>query len=91
MPRLVRGKPHAWDPKACLSSAAHVLDSLKEIVSSAPEGSVWRLTRRPGDNEIHVRQLNEMEVATQVETDSVDREGMLPRYYVNFLRESAKE
>ncbi|GAA5843549.1 hypothetical protein JCM5353_005452 [Sporobolomyces roseus] len=34
IPRLVRGKPHAWDPIACLSSARSLLSFIHQTLSS---------------------------------------------------------
>ncbi|GAA5827356.1 hypothetical protein JCM11251_003779 [Rhodosporidiobolus azoricus] len=36
IPRLVRGKPHAWDPLACLSSAHSLLKFIHRTISSHP-------------------------------------------------------
>ncbi|GAA5987321.1 hypothetical protein JCM10908_001908 [Rhodotorula pacifica] len=34
IPRLVRGKPHAWDPKACLASAESLLSFIRQTLAS---------------------------------------------------------
>ncbi|KAK4701024.1 RAT1-interacting protein, partial [Phenoliferia sp. Uapishka_3] len=36
IPRLVRGKPHAWDPLACLASARTLLSFITHTISSCP-------------------------------------------------------
>lgn len=34
MPRLVRGKPHAWDPTACLNFAAQLISSIHSHIAT---------------------------------------------------------
>ncbi|GAA5864828.1 hypothetical protein JCM8547_009244 [Rhodosporidiobolus lusitaniae] len=36
IPRMVRGKPHAWDPQACLASARELLVSIHRNISTHP-------------------------------------------------------
>ncbi|KAL8276920.1 hypothetical protein RQP46_010648 [Phenoliferia psychrophenolica] len=42
IPRLVRGKPHAWDPLACLASARTLLSFLFTQISSAPSTRAYQ-------------------------------------------------
>ncbi|PWN37081.1 RAI1-domain-containing protein, partial [Meira miltonrushii] len=39
MPRAVRGKPHAWDPMACLKAASDILSAVKAHLSAHTQQS----------------------------------------------------
>jgi RAT1-interacting protein len=41
LPRLVRPKPHAWDPQALLSSANSILQFIKSTISSDAETQIF--------------------------------------------------
>ncbi|KAL7281998.1 hypothetical protein ACG7TL_003465 [Trametes sanguinea] len=93
IPRLVRGKPGAWDPQICFSWGHHFLNTLKSIVSAPAEASeggdgsgtprepskrVWRVVLAPGDG-VRVSLLDD-EGIRDVEAGE-DRVGILPRWY----------
>ncbi|GAA5933211.1 hypothetical protein JCM10213_001222 [Rhodosporidiobolus nylandii] len=40
IPRLVRGRPHAWDPLACLSSARELLSFIHRTITSHPATAI---------------------------------------------------
>lgn len=41
MPRAVRGKPHAWDPMACLKAASDILVSVKTHLHANTQQDSW--------------------------------------------------
>lgn len=87
IPRLVRGKPGAWDPQKCFAWGQHFLSQLKAILSAPIEGSnganetsahVWRVVLAPGEGA--TVSLLEEEGVRDVEGGE-DRVGFLPRWY----------
>ncbi|KDN41152.1 RAI1-domain-containing protein [Tilletiaria anomala UBC 951] len=94
IPRLVRGKPHAWDPKACLNFAAALLDHIERLMrtsktnQTAASPNVWRITWQPGQPEVAMRQLSEKQIAEDITKGEQARFGILPREFVNFLQSS---
>ncbi|KAI0772558.1 RAI1-domain-containing protein [Trametes elegans] len=93
LPRLVRGKPGAWDPQVCLSWGQQFLSTLKALLSAeslapaaedgdtdAPEPSarVWRITLTPREG-VQVSLLDE--AGAQDAQGEEDRVGILPRWY----------
>ncbi|KAK4335761.1 Decapping nuclease, partial [Rhodotorula toruloides] len=79
IPRLVRGKPHAWDPSACLASARSLLAFIHSTISSHPstlaspssseDCPIFRLTFDPSSPTgptVRLRQLNAEEVRQEV-------------------------
>lgn len=97
LPRLVRGKPDAWDPQVCFSWGQHFLSTLKSILSAPPstEGSptggdipqepsrqVWRIIIAP-EKGVKVFALDEAE--TRGVEAGEDRVGILPRWYFDLL------
>ncbi|EJF63130.1 RAI1-domain-containing protein [Dichomitus squalens LYAD-421 SS1] len=99
MPRLVRGKPHAWDPQICLRWGQEFLASLKarlsEQASSAQTGPsptyssrVWRVTLTPGLG-VSVYPLDE-EGVKEVQGGE-DRVGFLPSWYFEQVAEPAED
>ncbi|KAF9446833.1 RAI1-domain-containing protein [Macrolepiota fuliginosa MF-IS2] len=85
IPRLVRGKPGAWDPLLCLDWGNRFLTLMQNTVvahspaddaSSGP--SVWRVRFSPGTG-IRVRQLNATDMEDVMRGE--DRVGILPRWY----------
>lgn len=94
LPRLVRGKPGAWDPQICFSWAQQFLTTLKSTLSAPPEpteapsgeGSppsepsarVWRIVLAPGEG-AKVSLLDEVGVK-EVEAGE-ERVGILPRWF----------
>ncbi|KAI0366228.1 RAI1-domain-containing protein [Pilatotrama ljubarskyi] len=89
IPRLVRGKPGAWDPQVCLSWGQHFLSTLKSVLSadepsdgseasSKPSARVWRIVLEPKEG-VKVTLLDEAGVR-DVEAGE-DRVGILPRWF----------
>ncbi|KAJ7455291.1 RAI1 like PD-XK nuclease-domain-containing protein [Mycena galericulata] len=87
IPRLVRGKPHAWDPAACLRWGDAFLAFLKTHINNKeePQARVWRVSFRPNVG-VELRVLDGGEVDEVVAGE--ERVGFLPRWYweevVNF-------
>ena len=81
IPRLVRGKPGAWDPLVCLDWGNRFLCFLKAQLEKEPHQSgrsVWRVKFVPKDG-VHVSMLNDAGVEEVVGGE--DRVGFLPRWY----------
>ncbi|KAI0829255.1 RAI1-domain-containing protein [Trametes gibbosa] len=92
LPRLVRGKPGAWDPQVCFSWGQHFLSSLKSILSTPPAFAeespddsdiqplprVWRIVLAPGEG-VKVSALDETGLRGSEATE--DRVGILPRWF----------
>ncbi|KAG6919167.1 hypothetical protein DXG01_008465 [Tephrocybe rancida] len=80
LPRMVRGKPDAWDPVLCLAWGDRVITFLKDVVGSeaSTAASVWRVKFTPQKG-IAVRMLGSVDI------DDVrggeDRVGFLPTWY----------
>ncbi|BGP33246.1 decapping endonuclease targeting mRNA [Rhodotorula toruloides] len=80
IPRLVRGKPHAWEPSACLASARALLAFIHSTIMSHPSTlpasstatenyPVFRLTFDPSSRDgpaVRLRQLTCEEVRQEV-------------------------
>lgn len=80
IPRLVRGKPGAWDPSLCLDWGQQFLSFLRQIVEETdgkPE-TVWRVNFVPKDG-VNVVKLEDNLVEEVVGKE--DRVGFLPRWY----------
>lgn len=78
IPRLVRGKPGAWDPSICLEWGDRFLTFLQAKVESESGRQVWRVSFKPRVG-ITAVMLNEAEVAEVVNGE--ERVGFLPRWY----------
>lgn len=80
LPRLVRGKPGAWDPSLCLDWGYRFLSFLKKVLgeSDGRKDSVWRVKFVPKDG-VSLVKLDESLVEEVVGND--DRVGFLPRWY----------
>lgn len=78
IPRLVRGKPGAWDPAICLGWGHRFLTFLKQTVLNQKNDSVWRVRFTPKEG-ISVAMLDEDGVADVVGGE--ERVGFLPRWY----------
>lgn len=87
LPRLVRGKPHAWDPHLCMHWGDTFLQYLKGNVPNQPDTSqahtVWRVKFTPGVG-VALRQLDQPDVA-EVEAGE-PRIGFLPDWYLDALQ-----
>jgi len=77
IPRLVRGKPHAWDPVVCLNWGHRFMTFLKGIVHHDPS-TVWRVKFVPNTG-VGVMRLDESEVKDVVGGE--ERVGFLPKWY----------
>lgn len=80
MPRLVRGKPGAWDPLTCLEWAERLLTFLKEMTGGQPDDRVWRVKFIPKEG-VRVEVLDRMAVTEVVGQDEEMRMGFLPGFY----------
>ncbi|KAH7884805.1 RAI1-domain-containing protein [Phlebopus sp. FC_14] len=78
IPRLVRGKPGAWDPLICLEWSDKFLSFLQETIPTTREKDVWRVTFVPKVG-ITATVLDEAGIQDVVGGD--DRIGFLPRWY----------
>jgi len=82
IPRLVRGKPGAWDPLICLDWGNRFLGFLKEVVRNelgTRKGvPVWRVAFKPGAG-VSIRLLNEDGIEDVMGGE--DRVGFLPTWY----------
>ncbi|KAG6894849.1 hypothetical protein C0992_004324 [Termitomyces sp. T32_za158] len=85
LPRMVRGKPGAWDPLICLAWGDRVMTFLKDVVRSlaSEESSVWRVKLTPQKG-VTVTMLDNTEAA-EVQGGE-DRVGFLPTWYWRELR-----
>ncbi|PIL36601.1 hypothetical protein GSI_00290 [Ganoderma sinense ZZ0214-1] len=88
IPRLVRGKPHAWDPQICLQWAQQFIGLLKNQLFEQPSPDdehsdayvprVWRITFTPKDG-IKMHALDDDGVKDV--QGGEDRVGFLPSWY----------
>ncbi|KAG6862455.1 hypothetical protein C0995_000001 [Termitomyces sp. Mi166 len=80
LPRMVRGKPGAWDPLICLAWGDRVISFLKDIVrrAASEESSVWRVKFIPQKG-VTVTMLDNMNVEDV--RGGEDRVGFLPTWY----------
>ncbi|EMD33871.1 hypothetical protein CERSUDRAFT_97807 [Gelatoporia subvermispora B] len=84
IPRLVRGKPDAWDPTICLHWGNHFLNILKSTLQESSsnaeidEPRVWRVKFRPRIG-IDISLLDR-EGVNEVQAGE-ERVGFLPRWY----------
>ncbi|KIJ33157.1 hypothetical protein M422DRAFT_213508 [Sphaerobolus stellatus SS14] len=94
LPRMVRGKPGAWDPAVCLSWCDQAFDFIKRHIQDVAgtsnkdngeakqpgeeSGMVSRATFKPGVG-LSVRLLDNIEVEDVMGGE--DRVGFLPRWY----------
>ncbi|KAJ7096527.1 RAI1 like PD-XK nuclease-domain-containing protein [Mycena belliarum] len=89
IPRLVRGKPHAWDPAVCLRWGGAFLDFLQAHVKGRPATDVWRVRFTPGTG-VELRVLDAAEVKDVVAEE--ERVGFLPReYWEDVMPKEVKE
>ncbi|KIY46675.1 RAI1-domain-containing protein [Fistulina hepatica ATCC 64428] len=79
IPRMVRGKPNAWEPSICLSWGHRFLEFVKDIVSRE-ENKVWRARFVPGEG-VTLRLLDDDELLEVKAGES--RFGFLPQWYVD--------
>jgi hypothetical protein len=86
IPRLVRGKPGAWDPLVCLEWGQQFLKFIKNIVQDQKhtdrDNRVWRVKFTPRVG-VSVSLLDEAGVEEVVAGE--DRVGFLPRSYWDCL------
>ncbi|TCD63733.1 Protein rai1 [Steccherinum ochraceum] len=91
IPRMVRGKPHAWDPTRCLDWANRFLTFLKDTITPCIDKEdsaatpVWRIKFNPGTG-ISASLLDK----TGVDEVSAgeERVGFLPKWYLDELKDS---
>ncbi|KAG6821330.1 hypothetical protein H0H93_000191 [Arthromyces matolae] len=89
LPRLVRGKPGAWDPLICLAWGDQVISFLKDVVRSngSEDASIWRAKFTPGKG-ITVTLLEAADVEDV--RGGEDRVGFLPTWYWEESRTNEK-
>ncbi|KAF9563218.1 RAI1-domain-containing protein [Agrocybe pediades] len=88
LPRMVRGKPGAWDPLVCLDWGNEFVTSLKNVIRQAGSGedamtAVWRVKFTPGSG-MNVNRLDAAGIEDVVNGE--DRVGFLPRWYWDEIR-----
>ncbi|KAJ7761958.1 RAI1 like PD-XK nuclease-domain-containing protein [Mycena maculata] len=88
IPRLVRGKPHAWDPAVCLRWGDAFLAFLKTHLKDAPQTRVWRVSFRPKAG-VELRVLGAAGVEEVVAGE--ERVGFLPQWYWDEVVKPADE
>lgn len=87
LPRMIRGKPGAWDPSVCLDWGQQFLTFLKQMVTTDNDDppkkeTVWRVVFTPKGG-AKVMRLSEAELVHVVAGE--ERVGFLPRFYWNEL------
>jgi RAT1-interacting protein len=90
LPRMVRGKPNAWDAQICLDWAEKFLTWVKKNVTSrivAPE-SVWRVKFTP---RVGVELTLLHDIARKEVEAGEDRIGFLPTWYWEEIQMSPSE
>ncbi|KAG5647335.1 hypothetical protein DXG03_000403 [Asterophora parasitica] len=80
IPRMVRGKPGAWDPLICLDWGNSFLTFLKDVVrrEGSQDASVWRVKFAPQEG-VSIDMLDPSGVEDV--RGSEDRVGFLPTWY----------
>lgn len=78
IPRLVRGKPGAWDPNVCLAWGDQFLSFLKNTVRGGSKDDVWRVKFVPNTG-VSAVLLDDVDVRDV--KGGEDRVGLLPRWY----------
>lgn len=78
IPRLVRGKPSAWDPNVCLAWGDRFLSFLRNTIKGGSRGDVWRI-KFMAKTGVSAMLLDDVDVR-DVEGGE-DRVGFLPRWY----------
>ena len=85
IPRLIRGKPNAWDPNLCLEWGNRFLSIVKSSItgfhssmSDSVERNVWRASFLPGRG-VELALLND--AAQEEVRNGEDRIGFLPRSF----------
>ncbi|KAF8271140.1 RAI1 like PD-XK nuclease-domain-containing protein [Lactarius quietus] len=90
IPRMVRGKPNAWDAQICLDWAETFLTWVKKNVTSrivAPE-SVWRVKFTP---RVGVELTLLDDIARKEVEAGEDRVGFLPTWYWEEIQTSSRQ
>jgi len=84
LPRLVRGKPGAWDPLLSLDWGYQFLTFLKDVIRKEARGkhglpvAVWRAKFVPGSG-VNLERLDASAIEDVVKGE--DRVGFIPRWY----------
>lgn len=78
IPRLVRGKPGAWDPNVCLAWGDQFVSFLRNTIRGGPKDGVWRIkfTPKAGVSAVLLGDVDVKDVE-----GGEDRVGFLPRWY----------
>jgi len=90
MPRMVRGKPNAWDAQICLDWGERFLTWVKKIVTSgtAASESVWRVKFTP---RVGVELTLLHDIARKEVEAGEDRVGFLPTWYWEEIQMASSE
>jgi RAT1-interacting protein len=78
LPRLVRGKPNAWDPNVCLDWGNQLLENIKVWMADLSPSDVGRIVFTPGTG-VTFSRLDDDQVLEVVAAE--DRVGFLPTWY----------
>jgi RAT1-interacting protein len=78
LPRLVRGKPNAWDPNVCLHWGNELLQKVKAWMTDSAPSDVGRILFTPGIG-VTFSRLDDAQVLEVVAGE--DRVGFLPNWY----------
>lgn len=78
LPRLVRGKPNAWDPNVCLHWGNELLQNVKTWMTDLAPSDVGRILFTPGTG-VTFSRLDDSQVLEVVAGE--DRVGFLPNWY----------
>ncbi|OAX41436.1 RAI1-domain-containing protein [Rhizopogon vinicolor AM-OR11-026] len=82
IPRLVRGKPGAWDPNVCLAWGDQFLSFIKNTISGGSKDNVWRIKFTP---KIGVSAILLDDADVKDVEGGEDRVGLFPQWYWNEL------
>jgi len=92
LPRLVRGKPGAWNPMLCFEWGYELLSFIRNAILAGArertEDLVWRARFVPGQG-VQFRKLHQAEM--EEVSGNEDRIGFLPRWYWEELNASSHE
>ena len=91
IPRMVRGRPGAWNAMVCIGWGYELLSFFQsriaaDVRNGAGQDAVWRATLVPGSG-VELRRLDRAGIADV--SAGEDRIGFLPRWYWDDVQSSA--
>ena len=91
IPRMVRGRPGAWNAMVCIEWGYELLSFFQsriaaDVRNGAGQDAVWRATLVPGSG-VELRRLDRAGIADV--SAGEDRIGFLPRWYWDDVQSSA--